>query len=132
MNIVRGVAELNQGLQQLLENRDCSLVSARHLATEMVALRVEREVYDPNTDTTVVEPHFYYIVVDGTAIFLFADDPFLIYVFDCTTHDLITHIESLFSNDAVERCKNYLASLHGKGADLAASATIGYEWMGGS
>jgi hypothetical protein len=42
MNIVRGVAELNQGLQQLLENRDCSLVSARHLATEMEALRVEK------------------------------------------------------------------------------------------
>ena len=98
----------------------------------MVALRVEREVYDPNTDTTVVEPHFYYIVVDGTAIFLFAGDLLLIHVFDCTIHDLITYIESRFSIDDVEHCKHSLASVHGKGAGLAASATIGYEWMSGS
>jgi len=88
--------------------------------------------YDPNSDSMLSDPFFHYVVTDGVAIFLFDGDPFLFYAFACDPHELITYVESDFAHTDVEACKEYVAGVLGKRADIAVSSELAYRWMAGS
>ncbi len=129
MQIVYSVEELDLELQRLLEHRGCTLVSSRHLAIESKSYRDEAQTYNLDTGATTGEEFFHYLVDAGTAIFLFAGDPFLIYVFACDPHELITYVESAFNHSDVDLAKDYVATILGKRADVAVSAAVADLWM---
>ncbi len=129
MKIVASVAELDLELQQLLEHHGCVLLSSRHLAREAKTCRDESHVYDFDTGASRTEPFFHYLVEAGSAIFLFDGDPFLIYVFPCHTHELITYLESESTELDVEQAKHYVGTMLGKRANIAASSKIANLWM---
>jgi hypothetical protein len=131
MRVVSSIAELNLELQQVLEHHGCALVSSRHLADDARAYRDESQIYDLNSETTTNEPFFHYLVDAGTAIFLFDGDPFLFYVLAFHPHELITYLESESTKLDVEQAKDYVATMLGKRADIAASAEIAGQWMDG-
>ena len=129
MNIVTSAPELDQELQRLLDYHGCALVSNRHLAMEARACRDESQIYDHNGATSTGEPFFHYLVEAGTAIFLFDGEPFLVYVFNCNPHELITYVEAEFSVTDVDKAKYYVSTVLGKHADIAASSAAAYLWM---
>lgn len=129
MEIITDVAELNRVLQELLDHHGCTIVAPRHLAAEAHAYREASLSYDLETDAHVGEPFFHYVVTDGVAIFLFDGDPFLFYAFRCDPHELITYVDSDFDHTDVEACKEYVAGVLGKRADIAVAADLAYRWM---
>jgi hypothetical protein len=129
MKIVATATEFDREIQRLLERHGCALVSTYHLAIEARACREEIHVYDIGAETIDREAFFHYIVADGVAIFLFDGDPFLVYVFPCNPHELITHVESEFTMEDVEDCKHYVSTVLGRRADIAVSSEIAYRWM---
>jgi len=130
MNIVSSASEFDQELQQLLDHHGCALVSSRLLAVDVKSCREEFQVYDIEAETVTGEAFFHYIVADGIAVFLFDGDPFLVYVFPCNPHELITYVESEFTMRDVEDCKHYVSAILGKRADIAISPEVAYLWMG--
>ncbi len=129
MKIVYSASELDLELQRLLDQHGCSLVSSRHLAIEAKAYRDESQTYDLDAGTTTGEEFFHYPVDAGTAIFLFAGEPYQIYVFACDPHELITYVESAFNESDVDLAKDYVATILGKRADVAASSEVADLWM---
>ena len=129
MQIVTNVAELNRVLQDLLDQHGCTLVAPRHLAAEAQACREASLSYDLETDAEIGGPFFHYVVTDGIAIFLFDGDPFLFYAFRCHPHELITYVEADFEPGDAEACKEYVAGVLGKHADIAVAADLAYRWM---
>lgn len=129
MKIVYSASELDLELQRLLDQRGYTLVSSRHLAMEAEAYRDESQTYDLDAGTTTGEEFFHYLVDAGTAIFLFAGEPFLIYVFTCNSHELITYVEPAFNESDVDLAKDYVATILGKRADVAASSEVADLWM---
>ncbi|MFT4564327.1 MAG: hypothetical protein ACI9BW_004090 [Gammaproteobacteria bacterium] len=122
---------MDQTIRELLDDRGCTLVSPRHLASEALASREESLAFDLETDSMQSEPFFHYVVMEDVAIFLFDGDPFLIYAFHCHAHELITYVDADFAHTDVDRCKDYVASVLGKRADIAVSAELAYLWMEG-
>jgi hypothetical protein len=131
MKIVDTAAELDREIQRLLEQHGCALVSTRHLAIEARMRRDDARVYDIGAGAESGEAFFHYIVADGVAIFLFDGEPFLVYVFPCDPHALITHVESEFSDTDVADCKRYVATTLRRRADIGASREVAYLWMEG-
>lgn len=129
MKIVATAAEFDQELQVLLDHHGCALVSTSHLATEARACREEIDVYEIGSETVERDAFFHYIVADGVAIFLFDGDPFLVYVFPCNPHELISHVESEYTAEDVEACKHYISTILGRRADLAVHCDVAYLWM---
>ena len=131
MKIATSPTELNVELQQLLDRHDCLLVASRHRALEAKTRRDESQVYELDSASTANETFFHYLVEAGTAIFLFDGDPFLIYVFACNPHELITYLESESTLLDVEQAKYYVATMLGKRADIAVSSEVAKLWMDG-
>lgn len=129
MKVVASVAELDLELQQLLDRHGCVLLSSRHLAREAKACRDESQVYDLDSAVSSNEPFFHYLVEAGSAIFLFDGDPFLIYVFGCNPHELITYLESKSTELDVEQAQHYVGTMLGKRADIAISSEVANLWM---
>ena len=129
MKIVYNAAELDLELQRLLDHHGRTLVSSRHLAMESKRYRDDSQIYDLDAGTTTDAEFFHYLVDIETAMFLFAGEPFLIYVFTCNPHELITYVESEFTESDVELAKDYIATMLGKRVDLAVSATVADLWM---
>ena len=129
MKIVSSAAELDQELQRLLDLHGCVLLSSRHLAREVKTCREESQVYDLDSGENRNEPFFHYLVEAGSAIFLFDGDPFLIYIFTCYPHELISYLESESTKLDVEQAKHYVGTMLGKRADIAASAEVANLWI---
>ena len=129
MKIVYSASELDLEFQRLLDQRGCTLVSSRHLAMEAKAYRDESQTYDLDAGTTTGEEFFHHLVDAEIAIFLFAVEPFLIYVFACDRHGLITYVESAFNESDVDLAKDYVTTILGKRTDVAASSEVAELWM---
>jgi hypothetical protein len=129
MSKITNVEEMDQAIRELLNERGCTLVSPRHLAREALVFREDSLAFDLETDSMQSEPFFYYVVMEGVAIFLFDGDPFLIYAFHCYPHELITYVDADFKPTDVEACKYYVGAVLGKRADIAVSAELAYRWM---
>ncbi len=105
--------EFESRLAVLLEEAGCSKYSVQDLLRDTKHCRDGICADSVAHGESAADPFFFFIAVEGAAVFTFFESDFSVYVFRCDEHELVSQTDSLALADT-DACKSLLARECGK------------------